>query len=118
MVKVNDTVIDFYDNLYTVRRILKDDSGQIAEVQGIGRNVLNTKIMSIDCFEVVENPQEILLEAMAELILMSINESYHSLADTDTKQIIAKLQADIEDLLRKYNIKFVNWYSLNENAES
>ena len=118
MVKVNDTVIDFYDNLYTVRRILKDDSGQIVEVQGIGRNILNTHFYSTDLLEVVDNPQAKLLEEAANMVLISLNETYHSIADNNVRETIVKLQADIESLFDSYHIKFVDWYNLNENAES
>lgn len=117
MVKVNDTVIDNYDNLYTVRRVLQDDNGIVIEVQGIGRNVLNTKFYCEDLLEVVDNPQEKLLEEAANMVLVSLNETYHSIADNEVRKTIVNLQADIEDLFESYHIKFVDWYDLNEEVE-
>ena len=113
--QIGDTVIDNYDNLYTVRRVLQDDSGIVIEAQGIGRNILNTRFYSADLLEVVDNPQAKLLEETANMVLVSLNETYHSIANKDVRKTIVKLQADIENLFDSYHIKFVDWYDLNNN---
>jgi hypothetical protein len=113
--QVGDTVIDNYDNLYTVRRVLYDNNDTVIEVQGIGRNILNTRFYSADLLEAVDNPQEKLLEETANMVLISLNETYHSIADKDVRKTIVKLQTDIESLFESYHIKFVDWYDLNNN---
>lgn len=116
--QIGDTVIDNYDNLYTVRRILHDNNDTVIQVQGIGRNVLNSKFYCADLLEVVDNPQAKLLEETANMVLVSLNETYHSIADNDVRKTIVKLQADIEDVFESYHIKFVDWYDLYEDVES
>ena len=97
MVKVNDTVM-YCTNIGIVRRVLQDETGQMAMVQWLGRNIKNLQPFDVNELQVVTNETEILLDECREILWRTANELLNCVSNSEVMSYLQQVKNSIEEV--------------------